>query len=135
MTTQFGERILYKGEETQMETRPLSEYLQTRDDIRFKSPSTACRRGYYGQWEIKDNKLYLIDLVAFLKDYEKVGLTYLFPGQDEVFANWFTGIISIPTGELLKDVHRGYGLTYEKDILLHFKEGVLIKEEEVDNRE
>ena len=79
MTAQAGERLLYKGEETWMAAEPLNQYLQNRNDIKFVSPSTACWRGYYGQWEIKDRKLYLIELKAYLEGYREVGLDCLFP--------------------------------------------------------
>ena len=128
MTVQVRERILYKGEEFGMATEPLNQYLETRNDIRLVFPSSACWRGYYGSWEIIDNKLFLIDLNAYIKGYEEVGLNYIFPNQEKVFANWFSGQIRIEDGELLK----GYDLKYEKNILLEFEDGVLVSEKEID---
>lgn len=133
MTAQAGERLIFKGEETWMAAEPLNQFLQNRNDIKFKSPSTACWRGYYGQWEIKEGKLYLIGLKAYIEGYKEVGLNYLFPGNDVVFANWFSGKIRIPQGELLDYVHMGYASLYEKDMILVFEGGVLINEYIVDN--
>lgn len=135
MTAQEGERLLYKGEETWMATEPLNQYLQNRNDIKFVSLSTACWRGYYGQWEIKDRKLYLIELQAYIKGYGEVGLDYLFPGQNTVFANWFSGKITIPQGEMLAYVHMGYASIYERDLILEIKNGELINEYVVQNEE
>ena len=110
MTAQVGETIIYKGERTSMATEPLEEYLKTREDISFESYTTACWRGYFGTWEIKQNKLYLIKLRAFVKMNEKVkevGLDHLFPEQNEVFASWFSGEIRLPQGEMLNYIHGG----------------------------
>lgn len=133
MTAQAGERLIFKGEETWMAAEPLNQYLQNRNDTKFISPSTACWRGYYGQWEIKDHKLYLIELQAYLEGYTEVGLDYLFPGQNTVFANWFNGKIRIPQGEMLDYVHMGYASLYEKDLILVFENGLLTHEYVVDN--
>ena len=88
-----------------------------------------------GKWKIKDDKLYLVNLKANLDYKTKVGLDYLFPGKKEVFAEWFTGEIRIPTGEMLTYVHMGYASVYEKDIFLQFENGRLINKRIVDNRE
>jgi len=133
MTAQAGERLIFKEQETWMAAEPLNQYLQNRNDIKFISPSTACWRGYYGQWEIKDNKLFLIGLKAYIEGYREVGLNYLFPGQNIVFANWFSGKIRIPQGEMLDYVHMGYASLYEKDLILVFENGLLINEYVVDN--
>lgn len=135
MTAQAGERLIFKGEETWMAAEPLNQYLHNRNDINFVSPSTACWRGYYGQWEIKNNKLYLIELKAYLQGYREVGLDYLFPGQNTVFANWFSGKIRIPQGEMLDYVHMGYASLYERDLILVFENGLLTNEFVVDNEE
>jgi len=135
MTAQAGERLFYKGEETWMAAEPLNQYLQNRNNIKFVSPSTACWRGYYGQWEIKDRKLYLIELKAYLEGYREVGLDYLFPGQNKAFANWFSGNIRIPQGEMLDYVHMGYASLYERDLILVFENGLLTNEYIIDNEE
>lgn len=134
MTAQVGERLFYKGEETWMAAEPLNQWLQNRKDIKFISPSTACWRGYFGQWEIKDSKLHLIGLKAYIEGYKEVGLNYLFPGQKEVFANWFRGEIRIPQGEMLEYVHMGYASMYERDLFLVFENGILVNQYEVDNK-
>lgn len=133
MTAQAHERLIFKGNETSMAAEPLNQYLQNINDIKFVSPSTACWRGYYGQWEIKDSKLYLIGLKAYIEGYREVGINYLFPGQKEVFANWFNGEIRIPQGEMLEYVHMGYASMYESDLFLVFEKGILVNQYHVDN--
>ncbi|MBK7566223.1 MAG: hypothetical protein IPI31_00195 [Bacteroidetes bacterium] len=135
MTAQAGERLFYKGEETLMAAEPLNQYLQNRNDIKFISPSTACWRGYFGQWEIKDNKLHLIGLKAYLEGYREVDLSYLFPRQKQVIADWFSGKIRVPQGEMLDYVHMGYASLYERDLILEIKNGELINEYVVENED
>jgi hypothetical protein len=135
MTAQARERLIFNGNETSMAAEPLNQYLQNKDDKIFISPSTACWRGYYGHWEIKDSKLYLIGLKAYIEGYKEVGLDYLFPGQKEVFANWFSGEVRIPQGEMLEYVHMGYASMYDSDLLLVFENGKLVNQYEIDNKE
>ncbi len=134
MTAQSGDILFYKGKKTIMATEPLNQYLLSRSDIKFLAPSTDCWRGYYAKWEITDNKLYLVGLKAYVDNYEEVDLDYLFPGQKQVFAGWFTGEIRVPKGEMLEYVHMGYFSVYEKDIILTFIDGILTGEKVIDNR-
>ncbi len=143
MTAQAKEHIIYKGESMQMAAEPLNIYLMTRKDIDFAVSRTDCWRGYFGSWEVKNKKLYLTKLSASINStpddntlvtYKKVDLSYLFPGQKEVFANWFTGNIRIPNGELLAYYYMGYESLYEYDIFLQLEAGVVISEKLVNNK-
>lgn len=59
---------------------------------------------------------------------------YLFPDQEKVFAEWFTGEIRIPYGEMLQYYHIGYASVYEKELYLEFENGYLIGKREKDNK-
>lgn len=135
MTAQAKERLLYQGEETWIATEPLQPFLQNQKNITLMSPSSACLRGYYGEWELRDNQLYLVRLTAFADEYREVDLSYLFPGKSHVFAQWFSGEIRVPRGLMLDFVHRGYESLYEKDEFLIFEAGVLTGRYEVDNHQ
>lgn len=128
MTIQAGDILSYNGEKTTIATEPLKPYLKTRSDVSFIYKSTALVRGYIGTWEIKSKKLYLVSLVGFIDNNEKVDLNYLFPNKTEVFADWFSGDIRIPEGELLEKINLGYASVFEKDRILTIKEGILISE-------
>jgi hypothetical protein len=128
MTAQIKELLLYKGDKVGMATEPLCPYLKNRKDINFLFRSTACLRGYLGIWELRDKELFIIKLQACVEDYKKVDLNYLFPDKSEIFADWFSGEIRIPQGEMLQYVHTGYESIFEKDLILKFKKGVLIDE-------
>jgi hypothetical protein len=124
MTAQTGEKLLCGGVEYWMATEPLDIYLSNKN-IELVPCNTACGRGYYGTWEIRNSKLFLVGLIAYVKGYEEVGIDFPFPGQKEVFASWFSGEIRIPTGKLLKYVHMDYCSIYEKDNFLTFENGIL----------
>ena len=139
MTAQAMETIIIGGKEYSMASEPLADYLA---NLKIKpalfAPSTACWRGYYGTWEIKNKMLYLIDLECYTankeeRKYWKVGMDFIFPNQTEVFAHWFSGEIRIPQGDILNYVHGGYLSKYEVDIFLEFQNGHLIGKRGVNN--
>ena len=74
----------------------------------------------------------MIDFEAYINDEAK-DLQFLFPNQEKVFADWFTGQIRIPMGEMLQYIHQDYESIYEKDLLLNLKDGVLISEKVIEN--
>ena len=135
MTAQMGGVLLYNGEKHHMTSLPFSDYLKTRKDVILFQYHTANYRGYFGKWEVRDNKLYLIDLDANVAGTKGVELDYFFPGQTEVFADWFCGEIELQLGEILEYVHLGFDSVFEKEIHLCFENGILISESVVDNRE
>lgn len=133
MTAQFPESLVYNGEEYGMASLPLEPYLEMHG-IKFKALCTACWRGYKGSWEVADNRLYLTEFWSWLPDSDEcVGMDYLFPGQERVFADWFSGEVRLPQGKLLAYVHLGFASVYEKDLFLKFVDGVLVDSWEVEN--
>ena len=133
MTIQAGDILSYNGKKTTIATEPLKTYLETRSDVSFIFKSSALVRGYIGNWKIKNKKLFLVSLVGFIKSNEKVDLEYLFPNKIEVFADWFSGKIRIPEGDMLEKINLGYSSVYERDRILNFKKGILINETFIDN--
>ena len=133
MTTQTGDILTYNGEKTTIATEPLKPYLENRSDISFIFKSTALVRGYIGTWKIKNKKLYLVSLLGFIENNEKVDLNYLFPNKKEVFANWFSGQIRIPEGNLLRKIRIGYASVFERDKILKFNKGICISDDTLYN--
>ena len=133
MTIQTGDILSYNGEKTTIATEPLKPYLETRSDVSFIFKSTALVRGYIGTWKIKNKKLYLVTLVGFIENNEKVDLKYLFPNKTEVFADWFSGDIRISEGDLLQNINIGYASVFARDRVLNFNKGQLISETVKDN--
>jgi len=139
MTTQSMEKLIFNGKEIHMASEPLASYLSNlKEKPKLFPPSSGCWRGYYGKWEINDDRLYLIDLECYTanmeeRTYRKVGLDFIFPNEERVFAEWFTGEIRIPQGEMLNYVHGGFDSIYELDLFLELRNGHLIGKRTVDN--
>lgn len=133
MTIQVGDILSHNGKKTTIATEPLKPYLETRSDVSFIFKSTALVRGYIGTWKIKNKKLYLVALIGFIENNEKVDFKYLFPNKTEVFADWFSGDIRIPEGDLLQKINIGHASVFARDRLLNFNKGILISENLKDN--
>jgi hypothetical protein len=137
MTAQVSETLIYGGKELMMFSTPLDPYLRA-NRLSFISPHTACWRGYEGTWEIKGSEsnegLYLVALQAYRSYEDIVGLEDIFPGfPDGVFAHWFSGEIRLPQGNLLKYIHGGYASTYEYDLFLEIKKGLVVNKRATHN--
>jgi hypothetical protein len=126
MTAQIHESLKYNDNFYSMATEPLEPYLELINFKKFSAPHTGCWRGYYGAWEIKNNQLFLTELKGFFKNSIEVNLQHLFPDQTEVFAYWFSGLLNLPQGKLLKYIHVGYSSIYEKTQILEIENGNLI---------
>ena len=138
MTAQFTEILHLRGEKLSLCSQPLDGYLDSAaNPIKFEATSTALWRGYVGSWTIENERLYLTKLSGNTQTDEglkKVVLTDLFPGYpDGVFAHWYTGEMRCPQGELLKYVHGGYASSYEKDLFIDVRQGVVVGERVVEN--
>jgi len=92
------------------------------------APNTACWRGYISKWAIDKKKLFLIEWQGYILDYQKVGIEYLFPDEEIIFAKWYTGEIRIGMGDIVNYVHGGYASVYEGETYLIFENGVLVNE-------
>jgi hypothetical protein len=134
MTAQACEQIVYLRKQYSMHSLPIEPYFAPQPDRpKFIRLSTDCWRGYFGKWEIKGDKLFLIEFNGFAKDFKEINLNTLFPNQDKVFASWYTGVIEIVSGKLIEYIHVGFESVYESSIFLEFKEGFLIKKVVVNN--
>lgn len=133
MTAQTPELFIYKNLQLTIKCEPLKQYFENFKNLpKFIFNDTDCDRGYVGKWEIKEKKLYLIDLNGFTSN-GNINLNYLFPQKSEVFADWFSGEINIPQGEVM-EYSRLTPILYEKYIVLTFENGILIKEQLRDNK-
>tara|TARA_B110000008_G_scaffold225447_1_gene226586 strand:- start:542 stop:934 length:393 start_codon:yes stop_codon:yes gene_type:complete len=126
MTTQVKERIIIESERF-----PLINSLSLPEDesiIQIKrkgfiEKSSNCWRGYVGTWEIKDDKLYLIDFSSGM--YEVLV-------DLPILADWITGIGMVATGDMIKgsswDITR-----YESEMHLTFENGLVVKTKAIKN--
>lgn len=125
MTAQHVEVLIYNGLKKSMHSTP---ELPSDDSkvqlLEGDAPvNTACWRGYVGTWEIKNKKLFLNEISGKFK----------IKRSKPLFADWFTGRLIIPSGELLQYIHGGFGGKHEEEELITIVGGRVIKVEYKDN--
>ncbi len=139
MTAQFHEVLILEGKQTSMAFCPPipndhPRIIKLSSDevhegikagtIPSSVYSTACWRNYIGTWELKDGRFYLVEVSGI----------YRIDGSDPLFADWFTGVIRIPEGQLLHYVHMGFGSVYQYETHLKIEKGIVVEERRIDNR-
>ena len=138
-TAQAGDLLRIDGKEYEIFSNPLEPFLVLNPDKRPNSEivSTGLWRGYLATWKIECNRLTVTKVEVLHQkpsDDDTFETEYgdatdaVFPGQRDVFAEWFTGHIVIPTGKLVKYVHMGYASIYKKYLLLRVERGVVTKQ-------
>lgn len=125
---QIPERLRFLGEGHAMAAEPLGDFFtRVGHTPAFAIHSTALWRGYIGDWEIVNDRLYLIGINASFEDGTPVRLVDLFPGFNErVFAHWFSGDLRLAQGRPLAGVHAGHANGHERDLCLRLQRGVLV---------
>ena len=133
-TSQIPENLILDGEELSLETNPLAALIHSKRILLpdRESMSTANWRGYVGTWTVSDGK-FLLEKLEMLQIPEGAAegtravpvdvLPQLFDGQTRVEADWFSGTLVVPRGEVLDYVHMGYGSTHERYTILHIGKG------------
>ena len=175
MTAQARERLIYRGKTFGMDCEPFSQYvIKNNLELRLRAPNTALWRGYFGEWEIMDTKLFLTrisgngeikDLEKFrlgkldlrkqmkegkitpqqngqlLKFLEKdcfeeieLSLKNLFNSETKVFADWYSGKIRCPYGDIIQYGHMGYGSLYSNELLINIIEGIIRDVKDIKNQ-
>jgi hypothetical protein len=136
-TAQTSDRIVVDGKEYYLFGNPMEEYFEKYPDKRpeIKVQSTGLWRGYVATLQVKGNELYVIDIeiekgrgrmTAYKSVFSKV-----FPKQESVKMNWFTGLLVIPTGEEIDDEYGRsafWGIeagTYERYMVLAVENGII----------
>ena len=143
-TAQEGDILLLDGKKYFIYTNPLAPFLQKNPGKlpRPEVTSSSNWRGYIATWAVKNDRLVLVDVEmkhAVTKPGEqgfstepRSVMSEMFPGQKDVLADWFSGHVVIPDGELVHYVHMGYASIYEKYILLRVENGVVTRKWKAD---
>jgi hypothetical protein len=135
MTAQIHEGLIFDGEAASMAFCPplptnhprvisIDPEVAAREKDNYLLFSTGCRREYRGTWEIKDGQFWLVGLEG----------RFRLEGAQPLFAEWFTGVILVPRGELLVYVHGGFASVYEEEIHVRIERGRVVSKRTVDNR-
>lgn len=128
MTQQMHEKLFIDMEPNSLLTQPLDGYFAAAGfDPKFDDWwCSAMWRGYLGTWDICEKLLYLIGLEGRFKDGTEVSVSAFFPRQnDRVFAFWYTGILQVPKGRVIKTDLMSYSI-YEDDLFLTVENGVVV---------
>lgn len=129
MTAQIRDKLFHNNNLYYLITEPLKSYLEnTNLPHKLVATNSSCWKGYKAVWEVIDGKLYLVEWTGNILDFQEVGMDYLFPDCDEVFAEWFTGKIRVGVGKMLRYIHGGYLSPFEGDMYLVFEKGILVDE-------
>ncbi|MBI5382535.1 MAG: hypothetical protein HZA31_11600 [Opitutae bacterium] len=134
-TAQFPDKITIGSNEQEMICNPLESYLEKfpkkrpRDGIQ----STALWRGYVAHFEIREEVLWVKDIkIEVTKKGSKAPewesewrsvLQEVFPKTSDRKADWFTGFLILPLGEMTHYVHMGYASEYEQYRLVFVRKG------------
>ncbi|MDB4780319.1 hypothetical protein OAG48_00145 [bacterium] len=113
--------------------------------------SSANWRGYVATWLLHRDRLWLAEVSSqgLIVDRRKIeaeadatvsgeldgrpfSVDGLFPDETRppeapVFADWYSGELRIPEGEMIQYVHGGYGTTYERDRLILIERGRFVR--------
>ena len=109
-------------------------------------------RGYVATWRLDDDRLMLVKIEQEHwkepppRDREalqhwnperimcEVPIEKVFPAVKlPLLADWYSGRLRVPQGEMLDYAHMGYDSRFERDTFLEFKKGVLVSREDIDN--
>lgn len=140
-TGQIPDYLIYKGDTVAIFSNPLEQYFERTGKselIDFVGcGSTACWRGYKAFWELKNDSLFLRQITSCHNDcgleIKNANLNKMF-GTNDVFANWFTGLLLIPQGKRIQYIHMGYASIYERELHISFKNGIQTNERTVSNK-
>ena len=127
MTTQVNEQIIIDGKEYPLincPPLPEDDSIIQRNSNELYEKSTACHRGYVGYWEIKNDKLYLIDFSS--PNYELIE-------SPPIFADWINGQIMFGTGNKISSSSWVSAYDYEAEIHLTIENGLVIKINNIKN--
>jgi hypothetical protein len=89
---QAEDTIIYKNKSYHLSISPLGHFFKVAEvESPFSGNCSTNWRGYIAQWRVENDKLYLFGLQE--DDSAPPGGSFesMFPGQDKVFADWFTG--------------------------------------------
>jgi len=140
-TQQAPDKIIYNGKVYfSPYIYPLESYFEKYPDkhpTKYQNTLSSLRRGYIATFEINNNQLYLKDIEIIIDDtivengrYKmkwKSVLNEVFPNQDVIKIDWFTGLLDLWDSMCYT--------IYNYNIILEIDKGYIIKEKLLKNKE
>jgi len=132
MTAQMCDKIILEDQEYLLYCEPLEAFwdkFNPKPD--FEPLHTACWRGYLASWTVQNDRLFLTGIET---ENANLDLVKVFSGKKTpIFADWFSGQLRIPKGEMTQYIHMGYESKYESDLYLFVENGTIVNDEFVNN--
>ncbi len=131
-TAQIGDVLIIDGDTSFIFSNPLEPYFKTKGERSINGQElyglcTALWRGYIATWEIKNDSLFLVNVVTNGCSDNPISLDIESEfGSKKVFANWVTTTLLSPKGRLIKYVHMGYASHYEKEDYYAVNQGIIV---------
>ena len=126
----YGNFIAINNKRYMLYGEPLNSYWDT-----IKNPPPMCSqthtpgdKGYYAEWVLKDNKLYLIEFVTENNVFTRCSYSftdYFGKEKQPYFAEWFSGYLKIFDGKVVRSNNHHFPDRNEYCFRMTFKKGIL----------
>jgi hypothetical protein len=132
MSAQRLDTILIDGKAYTIYCSPLHQYWEKHGNRpQMVSFNTSLNRGYFANWEINDNRLFLVNF--FGENQIPFSQRTIYCLRDifatetgQVFAEWFSGELPIPVGKEIDYSVSGIGPIYETLTTISLENGLVI---------
>lgn len=140
-TIQKKDSIIFEGISYPVQYLLMEDYFKSHPD---KKPVTDCystglEREYIATFEIIENQIFLNDITIIVKEQGsedckvtswKSVIHEVFPGIEKVSADWFSGVIVLPS-HLISQTEMAYSSIYERYSIFEIVEGKITLENEL----
>jgi hypothetical protein len=93
---QTADKVIYQNVSYDIAISPLEHFFEVMGvESPFCGDYSTNWRGYIAQWIVENDKLYLVGLQEDNSLPPGGSFESMFPGQDKVLADWFTGELSL----------------------------------------
>jgi hypothetical protein len=136
-TAQQPDRLRFDGEEHDLLSDPLAQYLRRHPEIDLQGgdpqqdilcSNSGNHRGYVATFRIEGEQLFLDDILSpACGDVPARSLLSKLSGTGAPMpTDWFTGILAVPLGEPIAYVHAGYATRYARYRLFRIERGRVV---------
>jgi len=143
-TIQRSDIVIYRDTKYLLDSTPLEEYFTNNVGKRpeFKSKRTSLWRGYIAILEIKDGWLFVKEINQDMgrdassgEDIWKDVTSDIFTDPDDRRFDWFSGLLVLPHGKIVKWVNFDTIPIFENYVILEISNGKSVKELRIPGQE